>query len=222
MMPFLAPLLASIVSGATPATYDVLGFSPDGRYVALVEHGVFDGSGFPWARLTVLDSSRNAVVAAPPRVELQDGEGDEAKAVEKARGLADEARAKLKITAWAPATAVTVEEHGQLRAKDGSPVGNLEVKTRAGKSPKGASCDEPFAPLLVKLTMYFMDDEKPYVVFDEKKLAARRCVTGCAIKSVHAKGKAALFGVVCTEQGFEGATELLVPVAGRVAYPLDE
>ena len=104
---------------------------------------------------------------------LQDGEGDEAKALEKARRLADEARAKLKVAAWTPATAVTVGDKGELRAKDGSPIGNLEVKTRKGKAPKGGACDEPFAPLLLRLTMYFLDDEKPYVVFEEKKLAAK-------------------------------------------------
>jgi predicted secreted protein len=215
-------LLAALAVGATPASYDVLGFSQDGRYVALVEHGVFDGSGFPWARLTVLETARSSVVASPPRIELQDGEGDEAKAVAKARALAEAARVKLKVATWEAPRVVTVGENGQLSAKDGSPLGNLEVKTRKGKAPKGGGCDEPLAPLLLKLTMYFMDDEKPYGVFDEKKLGARRCVSDCSLRATHARGKAALFGVVCTGQGFEGPAEVLVPVAAKLAYPLDD
>ena len=79
---------------------EVLGWSPDGRYVALIEHGIYDGSGFPWASLTVLDVVKRKPAAPAMKLDLRGEGATEADAVAQIKKKAEGEQARLKIAQW--------------------------------------------------------------------------------------------------------------------------
>ncbi len=56
-------LLATAAAGAAfLASVEFLGFSDDGRYAALSQYWIEDGSGFPGAEIVVMSISDNSVI----------------------------------------------------------------------------------------------------------------------------------------------------------------
>jgi predicted secreted protein len=62
---FLA-LSNTIARAGDAATRDIIGFSPDGRYFAFEQHGIQDGSGFPYAEIFVIDAAEDRWVPGTP------------------------------------------------------------------------------------------------------------------------------------------------------------
>ncbi|MEP0320675.1 DUF2259 domain-containing protein [Bauldia litoralis] len=67
----LLVLLALILTPATALAADnaesaMLGFSPDGRYVAFEQYGVKDGSGFPYSAIYLIDTATDQWVSGTP------------------------------------------------------------------------------------------------------------------------------------------------------------
>ena len=56
------------------ASFEFIGFSQDGQYLAFEQYGIQDGSGFPRSEIFVVDVDDNAYVAAPFVMFLQDEE----------------------------------------------------------------------------------------------------------------------------------------------------
>lgn len=83
-----ACLIASIPTLAVAGDFaerSILGFSSDGSRFAFEEFGVQDGSGFPYANLFVLDTTKDSWVAGTPvRVRLD----DETRGIQEARQAA--------------------------------------------------------------------------------------------------------------------------------------
>ncbi|HUJ26736.1 MAG TPA: DUF2259 domain-containing protein [Myxococcales bacterium] len=203
------------------AGLQILGFSPDDRYVAYVEHGVGEGSGNAWATLHVLDVKKGA--PARPPVEIRLDTGDEEAAVAKAREAGEAARGKLQIDAWASPKEVAHDERGAMTEESGAPIGTIELKTKSAGPKERAKCEEPFQPLLLSLKVIWMDDDRPSRIADEKKPpASRPCASGCALDKVWAHGKAALVSVKCTVQGFEGPVPKYSYYTSLLPYGLAE
>ena len=51
---------ASGVLAGDNAQLDIVGFSPDGKYFAFEQHGHYDGSGFGYAQMFIIDVAKNA------------------------------------------------------------------------------------------------------------------------------------------------------------------
>ncbi|AZI41974.1 DUF2259 domain-containing protein [Deinococcus psychrotolerans] len=65
MMKCLLTLLLCALLGqaaADRAAPEFYGFSPDGRYAALAQHGIQEGSGFAYTELWVVDSAKNTLL----------------------------------------------------------------------------------------------------------------------------------------------------------------
>ena len=212
---FFVVLLAS--AAASAQTLEVLGWSEDGGYVALIEHGVGDGSGFPWGTLTILETAKNKP-AASARVDLRNDGASEADAVTQLKKKAEAERKRLKISRWVPGKTIAHDEKGALREPEGNPIGTLELKpTRATRKQQARECAEPFGAFLMKVELSLLDAEKPLVVLDEKRVPKERaCVTTCQLGPVYAQAKGALFVLQCAIQGFEGPGKLYYPVAARL------
>ncbi|HZX94979.1 MAG TPA: DUF2259 domain-containing protein [Myxococcales bacterium] len=214
-------LLALLLAAAAAGPVEVVGFSPDDKYVAFIEHGVAEGSGYPWARLRVMDVGRSADAAAPVSITLDSGKDTDTEegAVRKARDAAEAARVKLGIASWAAPRIIQTDDKGELSDHTGAPIGTLEIKERAGKG----KCEEPFRPLLLSLVIHWLDDDKPARVAEEKKPPKdRSCAGECALGGVFAHGKVALVLAKCTVQGFEGPSTHYSPYTARLPYGLDE
>jgi predicted secreted protein len=94
---FLALLVAATASvrAADNAERAIIGFSPDGRYLAFEQFGVQDGSGFPFSEIFILDLDANKWVKGSPfraTVEKDDApvSAARAKAVKAAQALLDQ------------------------------------------------------------------------------------------------------------------------------------
>lgn len=74
----LAMLASGHASAGDRAQTAIVGFSPDGAYVAFEEFGSQDGSGFPYSNIYVLDVAANDWVSGSPiRVMIEDDEMSE-------------------------------------------------------------------------------------------------------------------------------------------------
>jgi hypothetical protein len=185
------------------AAVQVLGFSAGDKSVAYVETGENEGSGELYAKLHVVDVAKNT-----DKVTSFDGADSEAKA-SKAAGAG-----------WSKPKVIEHDERGELSDHTGAPIGTLVLTTRKGGK---STCDEPFGPLLLKLVMNFMDDDKPRTLGAEKSAPrGRQCTSSCSLDKVYAHGKAALVLVKCVTPGFEGKGESLTPFARSLTYGLDE
>lgn len=214
-------MLIALLLAALPV--EVVGFSPDDRYVAWIDHGIGEGSGFPWARLHVIEVSRNADAVPPVEVRLDSGkESDtEEAAVKQARSAAESARAKLQIASWVPARAVQHDQDGELSKRSGEPIGTLKIEERAAKGK--SSCDEPLRPLLLRLAMFFLGDDRPSRLAEDTALPKDRpCASSCTLAGVFAHRKAAVAFTECKVRGFEGPGTKYSAYAGNLPYALDK
>ncbi len=95
--------MALILAAAPALPVDVVGFSADDKYVAFVEHGVAEGSGYPWARLRVFDVAKSDDAVPSTDVTLESGKDTDTEelAVKQAKTSLDGARTKLHVASWA-------------------------------------------------------------------------------------------------------------------------
>ncbi len=201
---------------------DVFGFTPDGSKVVAIEHGVYDGKGTAWGRITFFDTAKASVIGKPIEFELESADQTEEDAFAEAKTRAEAERVRLKLPALVPGKSINTNEKGELTEKEGAPIGNLEVKLARGKSVR--ECMDPFKAELLTAKLYLMGgDEKPTVVIKETKTpATRACTMGCAPSKTYGQGKGALFVLSCNTKGFEGpATQAMLLPLGKLEYPLD-
>ena len=108
-------LIALLLAAGPALPIEVVGFSPDDRYVAWIEHGVSEGSGYPWARVHVTEVSGSGEAIPPVKITLDSGRDTDTEdaAVRKARAAADAARGKLRVESWVTARIIQ-HEQGEL------------------------------------------------------------------------------------------------------------
>jgi predicted secreted protein len=98
---FLALLIAATagVRAADNAERAVIGFSPDGRYLAFEQYGVQDGSGFPFSEIFILDLDANQWVKGSPfRAKVEKDGAPVSAARAKSAKAAQALLAQLKTT----------------------------------------------------------------------------------------------------------------------------
>jgi predicted secreted protein len=201
----------------------LVGFSPDGAYVALASHGISDGSGFPWATLHLFDVAKNRPAIDSINVQMDKEGATEAQAIAEAKKQAEPARKKLKIASWVPGKTVAHDAKGQLTEAAGPPIGTFELKLRKAGKKAQEVCQEPFIGQLAKAVLHWVDDETPFVVADEKEPPkGRSCTQGCTLGTVYAYKKSAAFVLQCAVPGFEGPGSVAYPLTAKLPYGLDE
>ncbi len=175
--PVVKPVPAPSGAALSSDGVEVLGFTADGSKAVTIEHGVYDGKGTPWAKVTFFDTVKASVIGKPIALELESTEDTEQAVVAEARKRAEAERVRLKLAPLVAARKLAMKEMGetgssaQLTARDGSPLGGVEVKSSRGK--KVTECMEGFAAELVTVHLALMDgDENGNVVLAEKKTPA--------------------------------------------------
>lgn len=230
-------LLAGPALAGDAAQFNPLGFSEDGRYFAFEEYGIQDGSGFPYANLTILDVADDSWAAGSPfRVRLE----DDAASLSDARDAA-RAQAEPHFDSFAIATPVlTVALNG-----DGEPAGDGSLLA-FGKPGYGLDGLQDAATLTLTTTLpdysgpcttdYGFDPPVGYVLTletaggstelhaDQSVPASRGCTVAYRLYGVFApldwayKGLTPVAVLSVYTQGFEGPDRrfIAVPVTG---YP---
>nr|WP_298100372.1 DUF2259 domain-containing protein [uncultured Shinella sp.] len=98
-----AILLGSLLTAATAsagdfASFQPLGFSPDGKVFAFEEFGVQDGSGFPYSTVYFIDTEKDAYLKGTPvRVRIDDETASLGKARAESRDKAKALIAEHKV-----------------------------------------------------------------------------------------------------------------------------
>jgi predicted secreted protein len=111
-------LLAAPAQAGDAAQFNPLGFSADGRYFAFEAYGIQDGSGFPYASLTILDVAEDKWAAGSPfDVRMEDDTATMADARDAVRAEAEAQLDALELTT--PALTVALNGDGEP-AGDGS------------------------------------------------------------------------------------------------------
>lgn len=225
-MNLLIPL-ALVALGAAPQELskdgvELFGWTADGTKVAWIEHGVYDGKGTPWAKVTFFDTTKKAPLGKPLELELE-GDSTREDAVAEAKKRADAEWKRLKLPARVQGKAIATDEKGELTGSDGGPVGTLTVTMRKGKKVSGSECPDGLGAELVSAKLDLMGGDGTIKVFDEKKTPVNRaCSSGCKPSSTYGQGKGAVFVLTCTVQGFEGPdTRALILPLGKLEYPLE-
>jgi len=70
-------IISSAYSGDT-SSYDLIGFSKDGKYIAFERYGNQDGSGFPYSEIFFVDVLKNSYVSKPFKTIIEDGDAENA------------------------------------------------------------------------------------------------------------------------------------------------
>ena len=206
------------------AEVECLGISSDGKHAVLLEHGVRDGSGFPWARATVLEAARNVTVGKPFEVTLDGAAATDAAAVEQVKRAFEAARAALTVGPLRACREIAHDEKGGLTERSGVPIGTVQITTRKARRTEAANpCAAPFSPLLLSVKLYWMDDDRPAnLLLDKKVPKDRACLSGCVLGKVFTEGTTGLFVLQCGAPGFEGPGTRSVPIAVKLLYGMDE
>lgn len=76
ILPALTFLFATAAFAGDASTYRKLGFSADGRYFAFADTGIGDGSGFPYAKVSVVEVATNKLLRSK-LVHLEPKEGED-------------------------------------------------------------------------------------------------------------------------------------------------
>lgn len=180
---------------AAPA---LIGFSRDDAFVAWLDHGISEGKGTAWAKVTIVDAVKNAEATRPVEVELEPGEQNtEENAAARARTAAAEAQKKLGVGAWEPGRDVQFDARGGIFDSAGTRLGHVNLVL--GKSST-AGCVEPFKSRTVKLVLGLIGIDGERTLFN-----SALCTTGCKLDRVVAHGRTLAVTAHCDKPGFEGS-----------------
>jgi hypothetical protein len=205
-------LIALVLAAAAVHPVDVVGFSPDNKYVAWIEHGTNEVNGFPWARMHVTEVARSVDAVPTVQVTFDTGlEGEtEQKAVKQARVAAETWRRKLKVSSWVPPRKIRHDDQGELLDAKGKPFAAVDLKTSAGQ----ATCQQPYKALLLEVLVHRNQDTEPTrLAGDASTRRDYPCTIACGLGDVYTRGKAALVFAGCGVDAFQGQ-----PVTRYSAY----
>lgn len=201
-------------SAADTATRVILGFSPDGRRFAFEEFGRFDGSGFPYSSIYLIDTGKNEWAAPPVHVRLE----EETAPVAKARRLAAErARPLLRgitepgeLLASQPVTQM-VERPEILRFRTMTHIPNAEEPTvlELKETEVAKARDEELRGFRLSLT----ENGETRVIHEDQALPASRgpargyrMTDVIAYRPAGGRGVSVLVVLILVlRQGFEGS-----------------
>lgn len=233
-LPSLLMLAAAPAADAGDAAEaEVIGFSPDGAYVAFEQYGVQDGSGYAYADLFVIDLAADAWVAGTPvRVLLEDYDAEPEAARQAALAQAAPILRKLGIEGRSTGRALLrhvvtdrgVDPHAARFAifAHGTAVYELQLREREAAAP---GCPEEFGPFrLFDLVLLYPGGRRRVLHEDASLPTSRGCPIGYGIAEVWMHGglgtehAASLIVLLHMQRpGFEGPDVRFLAVALRPA-----
>jgi len=159
------------------ATLEFTGFSQDGRYIAFAEHGVWDGSGFPWARITFVDVEKNDWVGTPHLESVEEGPGDPLRA---ARWACRDRYERLGIRAGNQGSSLALTEDEHFETPTGGTVSSQSFEVKGHHYAlileqipvEGGDWD--MRPHKLKLTLSDVDRGTRKILQEDRKLPESR------------------------------------------------
>jgi predicted secreted protein len=219
------------------ATLNFIGFSKDGRYLAFEEHGVQDGSGFPYSSIYFIDVEKNAYANAPVTVRIDKETATEAQARARAKLGARQAMIRLKIVQGNTGSLVVARLHTDLTLsdagvdkKDGKQSvkfaeiigsmykqGDYDLVLRSSEVKKTKECEySDFAIQKLELSLKDNDANKTVVLQKDATVPpSRGCPYEYAIQYVYLYDNRIVVFLNTYNVGFEGRDMRYLAVTGR-------
>ncbi|MFN3267142.1 MAG: DUF2259 domain-containing protein [Deinococcales bacterium] len=202
----LAMVLFAVVARAgDAASLEFVGFSQDGRFLAFEQYGIQDGSGFPYASVTVVNTTKNTLVTQVSRTIERDG------------AAISQARAALNTNTVLRPYAIVAGNQGRfigIAPQAPNIRGQRSHFVYAGRTHElelnsefvdanEKTCPEKIeARVALKLTVA---GKTRTLQKDSKLPASRACARAYEMKSAHLLGNTLVVFVVVHLPGFEGS-----------------
>jgi predicted secreted protein len=190
----LGAVAGDAVRAGDAAQVQVIGFSPDGKYVAIEQYGMQDGSGWPYADIFVIDlAADDWVDGTPVSVMLKDDMAmppqaraaamKEAAAVLERVGIDGSVRGMPLLRH--ELTDGSIDPHGaSFRMFWNAPL-TYELKLTEREIAAPADCPEDFAPFkLYDLVLVYPDGRQRVLHQDKTLPKSRGCPMGYGIAEV--------------------------------------
>ena len=234
LIPIILCLFCLAVRAGDFATLNFIGFSKDGKYLAFEEHGVQDGSGFPYSNIYFVDVAKNSFAAPPVRVRIERETATEPQARAKAKLGAAASIKKFRIIERNRGTLVVSRLLTDLTAYDsglkdeGQKInfaemiwsmyrqGNYDLILRSLKvEPK--ECDYSYQPVY-KLELELKDNSANSTIVLQKDTtlpASRDCPTRYTIQYVYLYESFIAVFLNTYHIGFEGPDMRFLVITGK-------
>ena len=175
---------------AERAEFDLIGYSPDGKYFAFEEYGIQDGSGFAYSSVYVLDVDNDSWVGDSPYRAHAD---DENTALRDIRQAALEAAFETIIShdISHPARLIALNGDGEPEAdeltldfglpgyaKPDSRFGDYELSFEIYDAPSGEDCMGYFGDKAKGFRLLFTEDDAISIVHEDSRIPKSR---GCPV-----------------------------------------
>lgn len=184
--------------GGDIAAFNPLGFSSDGKVFAFEQHGIQDGSGFPYSEIFVIDTEADSFLPGTPyRVRIDDENAGlseaRAKSLDQARSLLEQHRTgdhPGNLVAFNPVSELNVDPHRlRYRAFPAEPAfgGAYSLQLEEVDQPPPAACKDILETVKgFRLHLTESDDKPASVMLHEDTTIpqSRRCPTGYRIGGV--------------------------------------
>lgn len=235
---FLLLICSANVFAGDFSRLNVIGFSPDGKYLAFEEYGTQDGSGFPYSSIYFIETAKNSFAAQPVKVYLESETATEATARLKAKTSASANLKKFKIVSGNVGELVVSRLITDLSANGFDNAGDdknqtirftdermshyyvdefeLALKTSEVKTkPCADYLDQPGLKFDLTLKNLRAENAAPKILQSDKTLPeSRNCPFNYSIQNVYTfKNTIAVFMNVFTA-GFEGPDMRFMAVTG--------
>ena len=228
-------LMAAPAVAGDRALIDFIGFSGDGRYFALEEFGVQDGSGFPYSSIYAVDLSTDKWVKGSPfRVMLEEENATLARARRNAQETAAAALADLDVSAPAHVIAMNADGEpgdglsltfGRPGSMPGEVAGQHELTLAMSPAGSPEPCEDYLGEKAKGFTLTLSEGNDATVLHDDGGTlpASRGCATTYRIYAVVTPeyGEVSMGAAIISvyPYGFEGPDRRFIAVPLKVPGP---
>jgi predicted secreted protein len=202
----LALALFMVVARAgDAASLEFVGFSKDGRYLAFEQYGIQDGSGFAYGSVSVVDTTKNLLVAQVSRT------------IERENSTVAQARAAVRASSVIRPYSIVAGNQGRfvgIAPQAPNIQGQRSQFVHAGRTHQlelnsdFVDVDEKTCPDKIesRLNLTLIVAGKTRTLQKDNKLpASRACARAYEMKSAHILGNTLVVFVVVHLPGFEGS-----------------
>jgi predicted secreted protein len=210
MLKFLLALalFAVVARAGDAANLEFLGFSKDGRYLAFEQYGIQDGSGFAYASVSVVDTTKNLLVKQASSL------------IEREEAKVSQARAGLNTSSLLRTYGIVAGNQGRFvgiapQAPNiqgqrsqfiyGGRTHELELLSEFVDVDEKVCVDKIQARLELRLTVSNVAGKPRTLQKDGVLPASRACARSYEMKSAHILGNTLVVFVVVHLPGFEGS-----------------
>jgi predicted secreted protein len=227
-------ILCSTAIAGDFATLNFIGFSTDGKYLAFEEHGVQDGSGFPYSQIYFVDVLKNSYAAPPVTVRIDKETASERLARSRAKLGAGAALRRLRIIEGNTGTLVVARLLTDPKAyrdskDDGQTInfaeimgslyrrGDYDLVLKSSEVKGVKDCDYNDDPIR-KLELVLRDNEADTTKVLQKDAnlpASRGCPLSYRMQYVYIYGDNVAVFLNTYHMGFEGPDMRYMVVTGK-------